>query len=91
MDMRAPDGAVHAMGGEFREIVILEKIVFVTSVLDAAGKPMFEFLHEIDFTDEGAKTKLVTRSRLLTATPQAAQFTAGFQMGWTQQMERLAE
>lgn len=91
VDMRAPDGTVHAMGGEFREIVILERIVFVTSALDAAGRPMFEFLHEIDFSDEGAKAKLVTRSRLLTTTPQAAHFTAGFQMGWTQQMERLAE
>lgn len=90
VDMRAPDGSVHAMGGQFREVTA-GRIVFVTSALDASGKPMFEFLHEITFCEYGDKTTMMTKSRLTSSNPGTEPMTSGFRMGWSQQMDRLEE
>lgn len=90
IDMRAPDGRVYPMTGKFQEVVEPEKIVFISAALDEAGKPMFEVLNTITFTESAGKTTLTLRARVLTATPQAPQYLKGMEMGWTQSLERLA-
>ena len=46
------------MGGEFREIVPPEKLVFTTGALDEKGEMLFEFLHTVTFAEQNGKTKL---------------------------------
>jgi uncharacterized protein YndB with AHSA1/START domain len=90
IEMRAPDGAVHPMGGEFREIVEPERLVLVTAALDSNGQPMFEVLNTVTFDDAGGKTRLTMRAQVLKTTAAAPQYLRGMREGWTQSLERLA-
>ena len=89
--MRAPNGTDYPMGGEYREIVAPEKLVFTTGALDGAGKMMFEFLHTLTFTVQEGKTLLTLRSRLIRTSPGSDQYTNGFRAGLTQSWDRLAD
>jgi uncharacterized protein YndB with AHSA1/START domain len=89
--MRGPNGADYGMGGEFREIVPPEKLSFVCGALDDKGKLIFEFLHDVTFTEKDGRTKLVLHSRVLRTTADANKYIGGFEMGMTQSLERLDE
>jgi uncharacterized protein YndB with AHSA1/START domain len=89
--MRAPNGDEYPMGGEFREIKPPEKLALMCGALDKQGKMIFEFLHEVTFTEEKGKTKMVLRSRVLKTTPDANRYIGGFEMGMSLSLERLAE
>jgi uncharacterized protein YndB with AHSA1/START domain len=56
----------------------------------ATGKPMFEVLTTVTFTEQGNKTKQILRPRVIKSTAQAAPYLAGMEVGWTQSLERLA-
>ena len=89
--MRAPNGVDYAMGGEFREIVANERLVFTSGALDEKGKMMFEFLHTVTFAEKKAKTFLTVRSRVFKTTDGADKYIGGFEAGMTQSLEKLAE
>jgi uncharacterized protein YndB with AHSA1/START domain len=89
--MRAPNGTEHSMGGEFREIVAPERLVFACGALDEKGKLLFEFLHAITFVERSGKTKLTLRSRVTMTTAEANKYIGGFETGMTSSLERLAE
>jgi uncharacterized protein YndB with AHSA1/START domain len=88
--MRAPNGAEHPMGGEFREVVAPERLVFTANVPDEKGNILFEFLHVVTFAERGGKTLLTVKSRVTKTTPEANKFIGGFEPGMTQSLERLA-
>src|SRR5437868_3148822 len=56
INMQAPDGTVHPMGGMFNEIVSHVRIVFTTFV-DIGGTRALEARNTVTFTDEGGRTK----------------------------------
>ena len=87
--MRGPDGTVYPMTGTYQEIVEPERIVFTSAALDAAGNPMFEMLTTVTYTEERGKTKQILRTRVIKSTPEAPQYLAGMEAGWTQSLERL--
>lgn len=89
--MRAPNGDEYPMDGGFREIVPSEKLAFACGPLNDKGEMLFEFLHEVTFTEEHGKTKMVLRSRVLRTSPEAAKYIAGFEAGMGQSLDRLAE
>ena len=89
--MRAPNGARFPMGGEFREIVAPEKLVFTSGALDEKGEMMFEFLHTATFTEENGTTKLALHSIVIKATGGADKYIGGFEAGMTQSLEKLSE
>jgi uncharacterized protein YndB with AHSA1/START domain len=89
--MRAPNGARYPMGGEFREIVAPEKLVFTSGALDEKGGMLFEFLHTATFTEANGKTKLILRSRVTKTTGEANKYIGGFEAGMTQSLEKLVE
>jgi uncharacterized protein YndB with AHSA1/START domain len=89
--MRAPNGARYPMGGEFREIVAPEKLVFTSGALDEKGEMLFEFLHTATFAEEKGKTKFTLRSRVVKTTDDANKYIGGFEAGMTQSLEKLAE
>ena len=89
--MCAPNGARYPMGGEFREIVASEKLVFTTGALDEKGEMLFEFLHTATFTEANGKTKLTLHSCVIRTTDEANKYIGGFEAGMTQSLEKLAE
>jgi uncharacterized protein YndB with AHSA1/START domain len=92
IDMRAPDGTIYPMGGEFREIAPPERIVFVSVALDDEGGPMIEALNTVTFDEYGLSGTLMTLAvRVLGATPEAAPHLAGMEEGWTQSLVRLQD
>jgi uncharacterized protein YndB with AHSA1/START domain len=89
--MRAPNGTDYPMGGEFREIVAPERLVFTSGALDDKGKMLFEFLHAVTLVERKGKTTLTIKSRVLNTTADANKYIGGFEAGMTQSLERLAE
>jgi uncharacterized protein YndB with AHSA1/START domain len=89
--MRAPNGTDYPMGGEFREIVAPERLVFTSGALDKKGNLLFEFLHTVTFVERKGKTRLAIRSRVIKTTAEAGKYIGGFEAGMTQSLVRLAE
>jgi uncharacterized protein YndB with AHSA1/START domain len=90
VEMRAPDGTIHPMGGEFREIVEPERLVFISAALDEAGTPMFEVLNTVTFSERDGETTLRLEACVISETPGADAYLAGMNEGWIQSLERLA-
>jgi uncharacterized protein YndB with AHSA1/START domain len=91
VEMKAPDGVVYPMNGEFREIIKPEKLIFTSAALDKNGKRLFEILNTIVFTEEGNATKLTISAVVSNITPEAAPYLAGMEEGWKQSIDRLEE
>jgi len=89
--MRAPNGARYPMGGEFREVVAPEKLVFTSGALDKKSEMLFEFLHTATFAEENGKTKLTLHSHVTKTTDEANKYIGGFEAGMTQSLEKLVE
>jgi uncharacterized protein YndB with AHSA1/START domain len=87
--MRAPDGTVYPMGGEFLEIDEPRKLVFVSAALDGAGQPIFSILNTVTFAESDAQTTLRLEARVISATTGAAHYLDGMEAGWTQSLGRL--
>lgn len=90
IDMRGPDGVVYPMTGVFEEIVPPERLVFISSALDAKGNSMFDILNTVTFTEQRGKTALTLEARVIKTTAVAAQYLKGMEVGWTQTLDRLA-
>ena len=87
--MRAPDGNVHPMKGEVREIVPPERLVFTNIAVDAAGNPIINGLTTVTFAEEGGKTRLTLHTRGTAVVDYAATYLQGMEMGWTMSIDKL--
>ena len=87
--MRAPDGVVYPMKGYFEEIAEPERLVFVSSALDAEGNSMFDILNTVMFVEKSGKTLVTLQARVLQATAVATQYLKGMEAGWTQTLDKL--
>ena len=87
--MRAPDGNVYPMGGEVREIVPPERLVFTNNALDADGNPIIQGFTTVTFAEEGGKTKMTLHTRGTAMTEVAAGYLKGMEMGWTMSLDKL--
>ncbi|HET9823735.1 MAG TPA: SRPBCC domain-containing protein, partial [Chitinophagaceae bacterium] len=87
--MRAEDGAVYPMDGEFHEIVEPKKLVFTSAALDKNGKRLFEVLNTVNFTEENGKTKLKIHAAVSKITDEGKPFIEGMNEGWNQTIDRL--
>jgi uncharacterized protein YndB with AHSA1/START domain len=90
IDMRSPDGIVYPMTGIFRKIVKPERLVFTSAALDEKGKPLFEVLNTVTFTEQGGKTKLTIHADISKVTAEARPYLAGMDQGWNQSLDRFA-
>jgi uncharacterized protein YndB with AHSA1/START domain len=89
--MRAPDGTIYPMTGEFEEIVPPERLVFTSVARDQDGNPLLEGHTTVTFEDIGGSTRLTVQSRAVGVAPIAPQMLAGMEMGWKQSLEKLAD
>lgn len=89
IDMRAPDGVVYPMTAVFEEVREPERIVFVTSALDAKGNSMFDIRNTVTFRDRQGKTELTLQAQVIQTTAAAPQYLKGMEAGWSQSLDRL--
>ncbi len=87
--MQAPNGVRYPMGGQFREVVVPERLVLTTGALDEQGKLMFEQLHTVTFVELNGQTTLTIQSRVIKTSPGAGKYIGGFEAGMSQSLERL--
>ena len=87
--MKAPDGVIYPMDGEFKEIIEQEKLVFTSAALDKNGGHLFEVLNTITFIEEGDKTKLILHFVASKITDEGAGYIGGMEMGWKLSLDKL--
>ena len=88
--MRAPDGEEYWSKGTFREIVVPERIVFESALLDDAGKPRFEDRNIVSFTERDGKTLVIVTASVTTLyDPTATGALDGMEQGWRETLDRL--
>ena len=87
---RGPDGSEMPLGGEFREIVPPERLVFTETAFDGPdGEPMIETLNTATFAERGDKTELTFHAVVTRVSPEMAGPMAGMEEGWIQSFEKL--
>jgi len=80
------------MGGEFREVVANERLVFVSTALAGEnGEVQLENLNTVTFADEGSKTRLTLHVQVKFASPAMEGALAGMETGWSQSLDKLQE
>jgi uncharacterized protein YndB with AHSA1/START domain len=89
--MRSPDGVDFPCGGEYREVIAPERLVFTNIATDSDGKKVLDGLTTVIFADQGGKTKLTLETSAAALVDYAAEYLKGMEAGWTQSLQRLAE
>jgi uncharacterized protein YndB with AHSA1/START domain len=87
--MRAPNGDDHLMTGVFHEVVPPERLVFTTTPVDPAGKPLLEGRTTVVFVEDHGRTTVTVQTRAIGFVPQAERMLNGMEPGWRQSLERL--
>jgi uncharacterized protein YndB with AHSA1/START domain len=89
--MRAPDGTVYPMTGEFREIVAPERLVFISFAEDRDGLRLIESLTTVTLAEQAGKTILTVHASAVALAPIGAQYLQGMEAGWNGSLDRLTE
>jgi uncharacterized protein YndB with AHSA1/START domain len=87
--MRAPSGAAYWVRGEFREVVVPERLVITCTMTDEDGVPRLAEVINVDFEDTGSRTRLRLNSTARGSGAKAASMLSGMHTGWTQTVDRL--
>ena len=85
--MRSPEGEDHWVWGEYREIVVPERIVFTWNRDDSSGEIWSRTVVELMFVENDGLTQFTLRQGLFETTP----FCDEHQIGWNQCLDRLAD
>lgn len=91
IDMRGPDGAVYPMKAVFEGIHEPERLIFVTSALDANGNSMFDVRNTVTFAERRGKTEVTLKAQVVRTTAVAPQYLKGMEAGWNQSLDRLGK
>ncbi len=89
VEMRGPDGTVYPMAGVFGEIVVNERLVFLTAALNDNGHPLFEMENTATFAANRGGTILRLAARLVWWWPEAPPNLDAMKEGWEQSLDRL--
>jgi uncharacterized protein YndB with AHSA1/START domain len=94
VEMRGPDGIVYPCTGIYREIVPPERIVYAATTADdnpcGGGLPPRSVV-TITFAAIGGKTKITIHARLASREDREAAIARGYNAGWSDSLDRLAE
>jgi uncharacterized protein YndB with AHSA1/START domain len=78
------------MGGEFEEIVPPERLVFLSSALDADGDPIFTNRNTVVFREVDGGTEIALHVRVIDAKAASWQYLKGMREGWSSSLDKLA-
>lgn len=87
--MKSPDGNSYPMDGEMHEIVVNKKLQFACGPLDQDNQRLFDVMTTVNFDEEGDKTRLTLRIKVINIQPGGEQYLKGITTGWSQSLERL--
>jgi uncharacterized protein YndB with AHSA1/START domain len=94
LDLLGPDGVIYPCKGVFHEIVKPERIVYTGTAEDGhacgSGLPPRGTV-TVTFIEHDGKTTLTIHTRLASAADHEAAVSMGFNTGWAESLERLAE
>jgi uncharacterized protein YndB with AHSA1/START domain len=94
VEMRGPDGAVYPCTGVYREIAPPERLVYAGTTADdnpcGGGLPP-RALVTITFKALGRRTEVTVHAQLQSAADRDAAIAGGFNEGWNDSLDRLAE
>ena len=88
--MRSPDGTDFRCEGVYSEVVKPERLVFTNDAVDQTGKQLLKGFTTVKFANEGNKTKLTLKTRVIGLVPFAPQMIRGMEAGWSQSLDSLA-
>lgn len=88
MTMHAPDGAAHAFGGDYVEVVAPSRIIWAGEFPEG---PKRQIRTMVEFVAEGTKTRIVVNQAFATLTPATEPYTKGAKQGWTMTLDQLTE
>jgi uncharacterized protein YndB with AHSA1/START domain len=91
IDMRAPDGVIYPMGGEYEQIVPPERLVFLTSAVDEQGEPIFVNRNTVVFREVEGGTEISVHAVTIESTPHAMQYLKGMREGWNGSLDKFAD
>jgi uncharacterized protein YndB with AHSA1/START domain len=91
IEMKAPDGVIYPMDGEFTEISQHKKIVFTSAALDKNGGHHFDVLNTITFIEEEGKTIITLNFVFSNITPEGLTYIGGAEMGWNMSLDKLLD
>jgi uncharacterized protein YndB with AHSA1/START domain len=89
--MRDPQGNDYPCGGEYREVVAPERLVFTNIATDKEGNPIIDGLTTVILEEQNGKTTLTLQTRGTAVVDYAAEYLKGMEAGWAQSLESLAE
>ena len=78
------------MTGEFKEVEEPGKLVFTGNAI-VAGKEVLQHLTTVTLEEEDGKTNMTVHIIVTKVTPEAAGPLSGMEMGWNQQLDKLAD
>lgn len=90
IQMRSPEGTLHAKRGVYREIAPPERLVFTWAWEDDQGAPGHETLVTIHFTAEGDRTRLTLHQAVFETTASRDAHRDGWISCWQRFSEYLA-
>lgn len=91
IDMRAPDGTIYPMSGEFHELSPPERLVFTSAALDTAGAKMFEVRQTVTLAERDGGTMLTLRAEVVAMHhPDAANYLSQMELGWSSSLDKFA-
>lgn len=91
LNMQDPSGTLYPLAGTYKEVVEPERLAFIGTPLDAEGKPLFEMLQTYELSEADGQTTLTVTSELLSATPEAAPYLGGAEVGLNQSLDKLVK
>ncbi len=88
---RSPEGQEHRIRGRFTEIQPNRRLAIDITVEDAAGKPLFRAMTEVDLSEAPGGVRVDVTQTYTVLDPQRAWMVEGAPQGWTAALEQLEE
>ncbi|WP_422366131.1 SRPBCC family protein [Pelagibius sp.] len=89
--MRSSDGRVFRWHNTYRDIVIPQRLAYASSILDEAGRPIFDAVTSVTFRERDGGTLLIVESAVEKLhDPAAAVFADAMEPGWREGLGNLA-
>ena len=88
--MRSPQGEEHWVRGRIVEVTPPSRLVFDSTVTDAAGTPLFSAYTEIELTEAPGGTRIDVTQKYTVLKPGMEWMPEGAPQGWASTIEQLA-
>jgi uncharacterized protein YndB with AHSA1/START domain len=86
--LRAPDGSEHGFSGEFREIVVPERLVYSEGY---EAMPGHDYLVTLTFDERDGRTTITSLGRYRSFEDRDGHVASGMQAGMRETLDRLAQ